>query len=263
MKMPGVLKPVILAAIRAIPPLERRLIPSAGYRKLDKSELGTIGLTAGWKSPRSAQWQQATYDGLMAELVAGRPRRDFEIAAHAVDTTALQRPSLLEVGCGGGYHSAVFARLCASEPRYRGSDFSPAMVESARQRYAGVPFEVADATALPYASESFDIVFDGVALMHIPEFEAAIREIARVARSYAIFHCVPVFDNHSTTWLFKYAYGEPTSEVVFDRRELEALFASNGLTVVESWDALPYDVVRTVGAHSHSRTYVCRKGPMA
>lgn len=263
MKVPQILKPAILAVLQAIPPLERRLLPSAGYRKIGKSDLAKIRPDCGWSSCRTARWQQKVYDRLIAELKAGSPRQDFEIAALAVDRAGLKHPSLLEVGCGGGYHSAVFARLCASEPIYRGSDFSQAMVDSAREHYPGVQFEIADATALPYDSGAFDIVFEGVALMHIPDYEAAVRQIARVARSHTIFHCVPIFEDHPTAYLFKYAYGEPTTEVIFNRRELEGIFVASGLEILESWRALPYDVVGVVGAHSHSRTYLCRKDTRA
>ena len=59
--------------------------------------------------------------------------------------------------------------------------------------------------------------------MHIVDYQAAIREAARVAARYCIFHSVPVFDDHPTTFLSKYAYGAPVVEVVFGEAELMKL----------------------------------------
>jgi SAM-dependent methyltransferase len=258
-KIPASLKPLILSAIRAIPPLERRLLPSAGYRRIAHDEfLRQIEKPSAWTNDRSAAWQQRAYDGLLADMAAGRPRKDFSVAAEAVDAAGIDRPSLLEVGCGGGYYSAVFKALAHSQPDYVGSDYSEAMVASARQRFPGIDVRVADSTRLPFADDSFDIVFEGVSLMHIPDYRQAIREIARVARSHAIFHCVPIFEDHPTEYLFKYAYGAPATEMVFGREEIERVFADAGLIVERSWHVLDYDVFAAVGAHSYVRTYLCR-----
>lgn len=260
MKVPGALKPLAHAVLKAVPPLERRLLPSAGYRRIGREEAVRIEAEgSGWKSPRTAAWQQQAYDRVLEEMAAGAPRRDLAVAAEAVDAAGLAEPRLLEVGCGGGYHSAVFAALAASRPRYLGSDFSEDMIAGARRRFPDAAFEVADATALPFADGAFDIVFEGVSLMHILDYRAAIAEIARVARSHVVFHCVPVFDDHGTEYLFKYAYGEPVAEAVYGRAEIERAIESAGLAIERSWDVLAYDVYPVIGSHSHSRTYLCRK----
>ena len=139
------------------------------------------------------------------------------VAAEAVAATGIAAPSLLDVGCGSGYYSEIFAAL---RPRRRalhrhrlfGSHDRPRPQPTIRR----ATFGVADATSLPYADGAFDIVFNGVSLMHIVDYQAAVREAARVAARYCIFHSVPVFDDdHPTTFLQKYAYGAPVVEVVF------------------------------------------------
>jgi hypothetical protein len=130
------------------------------------------------------------------------------------------------------------------------------MIASARAHYPETEFEAADATNLPYADNSFDIVFNGVSLMHIIEYQAAIREAARVAARFCVFHSVPVFRDYRTTFLSKYAYGAPVVEVVFGKQELMALCRDAGLVLVREWPCLPYDVHGATGHHSVSETYL-------
>jgi ubiquinone/menaquinone biosynthesis C-methylase UbiE len=247
--------------LRSVPALERRLLPSSGYRLIDRAEAERLQASAsGWQSARSAAWQQRAYDRLLVDMAAGHPRGDLMVAAEAVDAAGLDRPDLLELGCGGGYHSTIFAALCACKPAYRGADYSQEMIDGARRRFPGVSFDLADTTALPYPDASADLVFEGVSLMHILDWKQALAEIARVARHAAIFHCVPVFDEaRPTQYLFKYAYGEPVTEAVYDREELEAALRDAGLAIERSWHAEPYDVHGVAGSQSHARTYLCRK----
>jgi ubiquinone/menaquinone biosynthesis C-methylase UbiE len=165
-------------------------------------------------------------------------------------------PVLLEVGCGSGYYSEVFASLVAGGVRYTGIDYSEAMIARAHTRYPSAAFEVADATSLPYADNAFDIVFNGVSLMHILEYPAAIRQAARVAGRYCIFHSVPVFDDHRTTYLRKYAYGAPVVEIVFGKQELMSLCQAAGLRLEREWPGIPYDVSGVTGHRSGTVTYL-------
>ena len=75
--------------------------------------------------------------------------------------------------------------------------------------------------------------------MHIVDYAAAIREAARVASRYCILHTVPVFDDHRTTYLRKYAYGAPVVEIVFGRAELMSLCEQAGLRLERNGRAFP------------------------
>jgi ubiquinone/menaquinone biosynthesis C-methylase UbiE len=130
------------------------------------------------------------------------------------------------------------------------------MIARARAHYPSTAFEVADATRLPYADAAFDIVFNGVSLMHIVDYPAAIREAARVASRYCIFHTVPVFDDYRTTYLRKYAYGAPVIEVIFGRQQLMTLCQDAGLRLEREWNSIPYDVSAVTGHRSSTRTYL-------
>jgi ubiquinone/menaquinone biosynthesis C-methylase UbiE len=172
---------------------------------------------------------------------------------------ALNRPelSLLEVGCGSGYYREILGALCATRVTYSGIDYSPAMVSRARKRYPGGDFRQMDATALAFPDKTFDVAFNGVSLMHILDWRGAIAESRRVARLACIFHSVPVFTHRGTAHIRKYAYGVPVGEIVFNRDELLASFAANGLQVAGSWMGPPYDVHAVAGEHSTAETFLC------
>jgi SAM-dependent methyltransferase len=188
---------------------------------------------------------------------AGAPRIDLSIVARAVDALELPQASLLEIGCGSGYYSEILSRLPKTRIDYTGVDYSPAMIERAKERYPGGTFRQMDATKLDFADASFDIAFNGVSLMHVPDWRRAVAEGRRVARRACIFHTVPMFAERDTAYIRKYAYGAPVEEMVFNRNELLRSFADAGLRVAQTWTSLPYDVYAVAGEPSFTETFLC------
>jgi SAM-dependent methyltransferase len=90
---------------------------------------------------------------------------------------------LLEIGCGLGTDLLQFARAGAV---VTGVDLTPASVELVRKRLAieGVPGEaqVADAEHLPFADNTFDVVYSFGVLHHTPNTQKAIDEVHRVLK---------------------------------------------------------------------------------
>lgn len=258
MKLPRIIRKIAGSVIKSTPILRRQILFSTDYRVLsgaDEARSATAS-SGGWLAARTVARQERAYQSLLAATKRGEPRLDLRIAAEAVAATAIPHPRLLEVGCGSGYYSEVFATLLPGVVSYTGIDYSDAMIERARARYPSMAFEVADATKLPFADGAFDIVFNGVSLMHIIDYPAAIREAARVAARYCIFHSVPVFDDHRTTYLRKYAYGAPVVEVVFGKQELMSLCRAAGLSLEHEWAGIPYDVSAVTGHRSSTATYL-------
>ena len=132
------------------------------------------------------------------------------------------------------------------------------MIARARAHYPSIAFEVADATRLPYADGAFDIVFNGVSLMHIIDYQAAIREAARVARVIAFSTACRCSTITEPRILSKYAYGAPVVEVVFGKQELMSLCRDAGLRLMREWPGIPYDVHEVTGHHSSAETYLFR-----
>jgi SAM-dependent methyltransferase len=258
MRLPGIARRIGKRVVSATPFLRRLMLPSTDYRVLGGLEeaRNMTAASGGWLAARTVMRQERAYQGLIAAMKRGEPRIDFKVAAEAVAATGIASPRLLEVGCGSGYYSEVFATLLPGGVRYTGIDYSDAMIARARAHYPATAFEAADATRLPYAGGAFDVVFNGVSLMHIVDYQAAIREAARVAARFCVFHSVPVFHDYRTTFLSKYAYGAPVVEVVFSKQELMSLCRGAGLILVREWPCLPYDVHDATGHRSTSETYL-------
>lgn len=100
----------------------------------------------------------------------------------ASDLVRWLRPSpgekILDLGCGTGTLTAEIARLGAT---VTGVDSSPDMVAAAREKYAGLRFEVVDGQALHYEHE-FDAVFSNAAIHWMPRAEAVALGVTRALR---------------------------------------------------------------------------------
>jgi SAM-dependent methyltransferase len=265
MKPPRLVKQIAKRLIKATPLLRRHIMSSSDHRVLGGIEeaRSAEASSGGWLAERTVARQERAYRGLIAAMKRGEPRRDLKVAAEAIAATGITHPSVLEIGCGSGDYSEVFADLVPGGVRYTGSDYSEAMIARARTRYPNVTFEVADATRLPYADGAFDIIFNGVSLMHIIDYRAAIREAARVAARYCILHTVPVFDDGRTTFLRKYAYGAPVVEIIFAKPELIELCHEARLRLERTWPSIHYDMFDVTGRHSATETYLfsCSRRP--
>ena len=258
MRLPPIVKRVGKTIVKSSPILRRHIMSSSDHRVLsglDEAKRMTASST-GWLAARTVARQERAHRGLIAAMKRGEPRLDFQVAAEAIAATGIAQPRLIEVGCGSGYYSEVFATLLSNAVGYRGMDYSQAMIALARARYPSRDFDVADATRLPYADGAFDIVFNGVSLMHIIDYQAVIHEAARVAARYCVFHGVPVFRDYRTTFLTKYAYGAPVVEIIFGRQELMSLCEAAGLSLERAWPGIAYDVYEATGHHSATETYL-------
>ena len=88
--------------------------------------------------------------------------------------------AVLEIGAGGGFtlrklRERGFTRLIAS-------DLAPTAVVALRERLPGVPVVAADAAALPFAAECFDVVLSTDLIEHVPDLDRHLDEVRRVLR---------------------------------------------------------------------------------
>ena len=91
----------------------------------------------------------------------------------------VQGRDVLDVGCGEGR----FCRMLAARgARTIGVDPTMELIAEARRLQPGEIFHEAGGEALPLADASMDLVVSYVALVDIPDYRGAIREMARVLR---------------------------------------------------------------------------------
>ncbi|PRY45780.1 class I SAM-dependent methyltransferase [Umezawaea tangerina] len=83
----------------------------------------------------------------------------------------------LDFGCGEG---RVSRDLAGRGHRVTGFDASPSMVAAAREAHPEGEYLVADAVALPFEDDSFDLVVAYNVLMDVSDVDGAVREAARV-----------------------------------------------------------------------------------
>jgi ubiquinone/menaquinone biosynthesis C-methylase UbiE len=172
--------------------------------------------------------------------------------------SGIEHPRVIEVGCGSGYYGELLEVL-AGPLDYTGVDYSDTMIAAARSYYPRTSFLVGDGSRLPFTDGCCDVVFSGNSLMHIPAYEAAVAEAARIARKWCVYHSVPVMENRPTTRMHKRAYGADVFEVVFNRAEIESLFRANRLTIESARETIPYDLVQVLNERTTLMTYACSK----
>ncbi len=119
----------------------------------------------------------------LAQAEAERYAIDTHIPSFARFADARGR-DVLEVGVGAGTDFVQWLRHGA---RATGVDLSPASLDEAKARATAVghpeaPLTIADAEHLPFAADSFDIVYSYGVLHHSPDTPAAIAEVLRVLR---------------------------------------------------------------------------------
>ncbi|MGI8679451.1 MAG: class I SAM-dependent methyltransferase [Jatrophihabitans sp.] len=131
-------------------------------------------------------WEAGTYDEKWSisfdERCVDYARERFE---HVAGTDGWPYGKSLELGCGTGFFT-LNLKLAGVIEEGHVTDLSPGMVEVAQRNARGLGFEVAgkvaDAEALPYPDDSFDIVIGHAVLHHIPDLDLAFREIMRVLK---------------------------------------------------------------------------------
>lgn len=245
------------ALSRLAGPLRTEPRISDGHRVIPIAEVSQQ-LAEGWKDPGIPARQRRLVDGQLRRMYQEDVAPVFRAAAEAVASTGAVTGSVVEVGCASGYYSEVLSHLLRWPIRYVGIDYSMPLVALGRQRYPGIPFVVGDATRLPLADRSCDVLLSGTVLLHVPDYPRVVTESVRVSRAWCVFHRTPVLRSRPTTFLSKFAYGTGVVEVVFNEEELLGLFQGAGLEVTGVSEIETYEL----GGFSEPvamRTYVCRK----
>jgi demethylmenaquinone methyltransferase/2-methoxy-6-polyprenyl-1,4-benzoquinol methylase len=89
--------------------------------------------------------------------------------------------AVLDCATGTGDLAIAFKKAVAGG-RVAGTDFTPEMIELARQKSRDITFEVADVMALPFDDDSFDIASISFGIRNVGDPAKGIAEMARVVR---------------------------------------------------------------------------------
>ncbi|HEY7718992.1 MAG TPA: class I SAM-dependent methyltransferase [Pedococcus sp.] len=91
----------------------------------------------------------------------------------------------LEIGAGTGFFSLNLKQAGVLDEVHV-TDLAPGMVEAAKANAERLGFSVegrvADAERIPYDDDTFDVVVGHAVIHHLPDVEAALREVLRVLR---------------------------------------------------------------------------------
>jgi SAM-dependent methyltransferase len=215
---------------------EAQVIHSPDVRASD-AELGE--LSESWQDDQLPDLQRRVVDVQLANLANGIVDPVFASLASALKEVDERQFSLLDAACATGYYSEVIRRLDPRPIDYSGSDYSVAMIESARAHYPGLPFSVQDLTALTESDRSFDVVLLSGVLEHIPDYPRAIAEAGRVAGRYLIIHRCPTTTRPAHDRRIGTQYNIRTPRTYFSRSLLRSEIAAVGFELVKAVETYP------------------------
>ena len=116
---------------------------------------------------------------------------------------------ILEVGCGNGRDTPFYVSI--EDVKYIGIDISEKMLESARKKIGNIDrksyahFLSADATNMPFPDNTFNKIVCSEVLEHIPKWDKAIAEFARIIKDDGIL-VITTPNNYSVYGLTRIFY---------------------------------------------------------
>ena len=164
---------------------------------------------------------------------------DEEALGRAVALTGVQpEHRVLDVACGPGFLTMVFAQRCAEAIGFDATTvfLSHAREEAARRGLQNIQFRKGDAEHLPFTNATFDVVACRAAFHHMPHPERILAEMKRVVKPAGTLLILDMITSEDPE---KAAYHnrverlcDPTHVRALPESEFNQLFAAAELTVL-------------------------------
>ena len=94
-------------------------------------------------------------------------------------TTIRAGKSVLDIGCGAGYSTALIKEAGA---KVIGVDAAQGFVDYATKTYPGIDFQVGGLEELAFGDDEFDVVFAANSVQYASNLEIALQELKRVCK---------------------------------------------------------------------------------
>lgn len=136
---------------------------------------------------------QAFFDQLAEEWDLMFTAEDLERLTHIVDKLNVTKGlKILDLGCGTGILFDMLRRQVGEEGSVTGVDFSFEMAQKAHRNFPFVNVNVvdADASALPFADDTFDMIVCFSSFPHFTDKQAALDEAHRVMKKDCTMHII-------------------------------------------------------------------------
>ena len=175
---------------------------------------------------------------LMNNALRAASRRYVETPRLIGPRGSLTGKRVLEIGCGRGVGMEILLSLGAEH--VTGFDLDPKMIALAEKRLTRYRNRahvfVGDAEAIDASDASVDAVVDYGVIHHIPNWQQALKEIARVLKPGGIFYFEDLLKGLISTWPAPLFFDHPQA-TQFYGREFRLELESTGLRV-QKWRPL-------------------------
>jgi len=176
-------------------------------------------------------------------LHRGDPVPEYTVAAEALNAIpGSNKLTLLDLGCARGYYSEVIPTLVGKRFKYTGSDYSDSFLTAAKKKYPNTKFLNLDIRHIRLPSKAYDVVLSGAVLVHVEvkEWKKAVKELARITKSYLILHRTPVIDAKFCSGEKKIFGGYPVPCNPFNKNELMSLLSECGFSKIFEKNVYPH-----------------------
>lgn len=183
----------------------------------------------------------------MNNYIRAAIQRRFEAARLLAMGGPMNGGAALEMGCGRGVGAELILDLFGAGS-VDAFDLDPSMIEHARARLkrrgGQTRLWVGDATAIPVPDSVYDAVFDFGIIHHVPVWQAALIEVARILKPGGRFYAEEMLAKFIGNPLIRRFFRHPQKNR-FDGERFRAALSDAGMEPVASkdlWGAMAWFV---------------------